>query len=112
LCSISILTINIERKTLTKIKSLREKYFLCLQSCEIWCLMSNRTKFNSTFYDCIQWSLENFDVIYDLYPTDIDHKYELCRYIFCPSIMDVHKIDLLNLIFECNFDGHHHIQYL
>jgi hypothetical protein len=106
---------NIEQKNSTnhqtKTKSLTQKYFLCLQPCEIWCLMRKKTQFNSTLYDCIQSALENSDTFCGLYASDGDC-YEVFRCLFWPIIMDYHKIDIRNLIFKHDFGDYHHIEDL
>ncbi len=111
----SIPMINNERKNSTnqqtKKKCLAQKYFLWLQPCEIWCLLRKKTRFNSTFSDCIQSALENSDTICGLYATDGDC-YELFRCLFWPVIMDYHKIDIRNLIFKHDFGDFHHIEDL
>jgi len=102
---------NIERENSTKNKSLTQKYFLCLQPCEIWCLLRKKTQFNSTLYDCIQSALENSDTICGLYASDGDC-YELFRCLFWPIIMDYHKINIRNLIFKHDFGDYHYIEDL
>jgi hypothetical protein len=102
---------NIERENSTKNKSLTQKYFLCLQPCEIWCLLRKKTQFNSTLYDCIQSALENSDTICGLYASDGDC-YELFRSLFWPIIMDYHKINIRNLIFKHDFGDYHYIEDL
>ncbi|UJR24971.1 hypothetical protein I4U23_006335 [Adineta vaga] len=95
----------------TKKKSLTQKYFLWLQPCELWCLLRKKTRFNSSIYDCIQSALENSDTICGLYATDGDC-YDLFRCLFWPVIMDYHRIDLRNLVFQHDFGNFHHIDDL
>ncbi|CAF0798977.1 unnamed protein product [Adineta ricciae] len=92
-------------------KSLAQKYFLWLQSCEIWCLLRKKTRFNSSIYDCLQAALENPDTTCGLYATDGDC-YELFRCLFWPVIMDCHRIDLRNLVFEHDFGHLDHLEDL
>ncbi|CAF2040245.1 unnamed protein product [Rotaria magnacalcarata] len=93
-------------------RSLAQKYFLWLDPCEIWCLMRKKTRFNSTFYDCIRLALENpSDTICGLYAYDGDC-YEVFRNIFWPVIMDYHKVDIRNLTFKHDFGDVQHIHDL
>lgn len=98
-------------KQQTKRKSLTQKYFLSLESCEIWCLMRKKTQFDSTFYDCIRSALENSDATCGLFASDGDC-YELFGNLFWPIIMDYHKVDLRNFIFKHDFGDFHHIPSL
>ncbi|CAF0752627.1 unnamed protein product [Rotaria sordida] len=73
--------------------SLAQKYFLYLNSNEIWSLMCKNTNCNNTFYQCLDQSNET---IFGFQPLD-GECYTKFKILLWPCIMDYYQVDIHTL---------------
>ncbi|CAF3940664.1 unnamed protein product [Rotaria sp. Silwood2] len=80
-------------KTLKLKTSFAQKYFLCLNSNQIWTLMCKKSNCKSTFYQCLDQSNET---IFGFRPLD-GECYTKFKILLWPCIMDYYQVDIHTL---------------